>query len=368
MNAFLGREQHDPAVLSDRAEVLWLMDRDREALQDLNAALAGASGDALLWLKRSKVYLGIKRYREALQDVNCALEIRSHSARALVQRGEIYRAMHDNEKAILEYDLALSIDNLYAPAFKGRGRTYRALGRYDHALTDLRQAIHLDSRDAYGFREMAEIYHLQGKLSDAFEQLDAALRVAARPAWILCCRASIQRDLGAYDEALRDFNSALQLEPGMTNALNGRGWTYLITKNPDAALADFGLALSTSNDSWFGYSQFVAKKMNNRMLEANQEFTATIREVDRQFLETPEDRLNAFNRGLYYSAIGNESIAYGAYLDALGISDVGLIYGARKELLQLNALFPELGANTLALKLLDEALTRKQHESRDASG
>jgi tetratricopeptide (TPR) repeat protein len=87
----------------------------------------------------------------------------------------------------------------------------------------------------------------------------------------------------------------------------------------------------------------VALTLLGNTAEAKRALNEAMTAVEDKFKASQTDRLNSFNRGLYYLASGDVTMAEEAYTEALRVADYGLIQGARKEVLVLSKLLPGIG-------------------------
>ncbi|MET9503504.1 tetratricopeptide repeat protein, partial [Streptomyces sp. NPDC006622] len=161
-----------------RGQRLYLLDRDEEALVELDRAIAHDARNAHAWAHRGKTHCWLGHHEQATTDLTAALELDPTLTWALAERGEAHRQAGRYDQAVTDLTAALALDPTYAWALATRGATHCQAGRYDQAVIDLTAALALDPTYA----------------------------------WALAARGETHRQAGRYDQAVIDFTAALALD------------------------------------------------------------------------------------------------------------------------------------------------------------
>jgi len=133
------------AALRARADVLLGLQREDEALRDLNALLQGEHsqqpGLAPLYRARAAFRAKAGKYSEAVEDYTLALVAEPGVAAAHVGRGWSYLAMDAAALAEKDFDRAIKLDAKDGDAHNGRGYALVKQGRYREAVADAEEAL-----------------------------------------------------------------------------------------------------------------------------------------------------------------------------------------------------------------------------------
>jgi serine/threonine protein kinase/Flp pilus assembly protein TadD len=144
--ALTARPNHPPALRA-RAEAQLRLQRDDEALPDLNRLLEGdrgkQTGTAPLYRARAGVRVKKGDHAGAIEDYTLALAAEPDRAGSHVGRGWSYLALDAAALAESDFDRAVSLDARDGDALNGRGYARVRLGRYREAVADAEQALRL---------------------------------------------------------------------------------------------------------------------------------------------------------------------------------------------------------------------------------
>jgi predicted O-linked N-acetylglucosamine transferase (SPINDLY family) len=163
------------------------LDRQEEALADLDRLLALRPGMAEAWSNRSVVLEKTNRFDDALASLDKALAINPASAEALHNRGNILTQLRRFDEALASFDRALAIKpTAYAKAWNNRGVLLQDMKRFDEARSSFTRALAIDPDDT------------------------AALHYRGRLAW---------NQFRDYDAAQADLEKAVRNDPDYPNAL-----------------------------------------------------------------------------------------------------------------------------------------------------
>ena len=168
-------------ALRNRGRALYYLDRDPEALADLNRAVTLAPEDAKALAYRGAVQLWLDHFAEALEDLDRAIQLHPDDGWAIGRRGMTYQGLGRLDEALADLNRAVELDPSSNGAIASRGDTYRQMDRFDEALADYSRAIELDP----GFQ------------------------------WAIVNRGVTYRQMRRFDEAVADLNRAVELDPSI---------------------------------------------------------------------------------------------------------------------------------------------------------
>ena len=126
-------------------------------LDDYNAAIKSAPGNAALYYNRGVVFIAQANYDAALENLETALKLDSRFVSALRQRDKIYAARGNLTGALTDYSEAIRLQPSTAELWSDRGRVLLGQHEYGSAIEDEARAIKLDPKlaSAYCLRSVA---------------------------------------------------------------------------------------------------------------------------------------------------------------------------------------------------------------------
>ncbi len=123
-------------ALRVRGRALYYLNREAEALVDLDKSVALAPDDSASLSSRGETYRWLGRYKEALADFDRAIELDPGDAWVIARRGQTYGQMSRYEEALADFDRAIELDPGDAWVAARRGQTYGQKSKYEEALAD----------------------------------------------------------------------------------------------------------------------------------------------------------------------------------------------------------------------------------------
>ncbi|MFF7792690.1 tetratricopeptide repeat protein [Streptomyces sp. NPDC007991] len=249
-----------------------------QAISDLTTALALEPTHAWALARRGETNRQAGRHEEALTDLTAALELDPTLARALASRGEVHGETARYDEAEADFTAALELDaTLAAGVLPFRGLTRRQAGRYDAAVADFTAALDLDPTYTWALGQRGLAHARAGRHLEAIADFTAALEQDGTMAWSLAERGVAQRALGRLDEAVTDLSAAAELDPPYAWALAQRGETHRMADRYDMAVADFTAALDINPAyAWALTHRGEAHREAGRLDEAVADFTAAL--------------------------------------------------------------------------------------------
>ena len=155
-------------------------------------------------------------------------------------------------------------------AYNDRGLARERQDRIPEAMADWAAAVRIWPKDASARLNRGSVFREQGKYDEALTEYDAALRGDPMNASALNNRCYLRAMVGQdLDLALADCNSALRIGRLDPRALDSRGFTHLMRKEPAEALADYNGALRLDPEAAHAlYGRGLAELQLGRLDEA----------------------------------------------------------------------------------------------------
>jgi len=211
----------------------------KQALIDLNNAIAINSKYAATYTTRGIVYKDTGQYPLAMKDFNQAIVIDPEHSDAYNNRGNLYRVVYKKyDLAFRDYKMAIELSPDFKQVYNNRGNAYRELGQHHLALTEYNKAL---KADPY----YTNTYLNRGNLYSSLQQFDLALADYARVLELNPQHAAgynnrgvLYKNSGQFNLALADYNHALVINPEFPDAYKNRANIYSIFKKHDKALKD----------------------------------------------------------------------------------------------------------------------------------
>lgn len=172
------------------------------------------------------------------------------AAEVFYEKGRSAQADEDPHYAVGRYTLAIQENPALIDAYRARSEAYQAIGKSNLAIEDLTHVIHSNPTDVRALEFRAHIYFTLGQLDRAFFDYENVLKLHTSPeAYLNVGLVKLATD--APDAAIADFRMALSLRPdfvpalcSMADAFSAKGLDYT---NPAFSYYDKALALDPSN-------------------------------------------------------------------------------------------------------------------------
>lgn len=194
----------------------------KEALADLNHAIAIDPYNALFFNSRGSVYLaqalepnrnlqsGASR---AVRDFSEALKLNPEDSNAYSNRGLANFYLGARTQAIDDYNQALRLDPGLAKAYKNRGFTRWLEQDIRGAMLDLKQAITIDPTYVPAYQTRGRLQFQQGEMAEALADYDQALKFKPKDASTLIYRGIARYENSEVPGATQDWQAAIKADP-----------------------------------------------------------------------------------------------------------------------------------------------------------
>lgn len=223
-----------------RAAAYLALGRRPDALADLDHAVTLKSDDPALLAERADVLFRQKSYTRAVEDCDRVLSLDPGWAPVRGLRGECHAALGDTSAALVDFAAAIEGDPDHAADYLlARANLSLQSGNFAACITDCEVVLRIapDTAAAYQTRGLAS--REAGHPAAAALDFTQALRVAPTSVLARIARAMTRHDLGQYEDAITDCDEVLRLAPTMATAFLVRGMCRTHLGDRDGAIEDF---------------------------------------------------------------------------------------------------------------------------------
>jgi len=154
-----------------------------------------------------------KTYRNALSEMDQALALNPKDAETYTRRGGIYTLQKQYGKAINDFDRAIELDPQYAKAFYNRALAYYYQGKYDQALADLQKTLELKPKDAEAYHNRGLVYIQKHEFARAIDDFNMAIVLDPKLADAYFNKAATCERSGRQEEAQEAYAAYLKVAP-----------------------------------------------------------------------------------------------------------------------------------------------------------
>ncbi len=251
----------------------------KEALADLNKAIALSPNSAKAYLKRARIlfvltenlsggdylkqaradlkrsieldgtqaeafdYQGIwlsteGKYQEAISSFSKAISLNNNDYRYFSHRASAYRTVNELEKALSDMDRLVVLRPNVSQGWITRAETLEQMKRYDDALASYERAVKLDQNKGDSRKARARLNLRIGKYKDAIVDLDFLVKLSPADDEHYWNRGLAWQGLKQYDRALKDFNTAIDFNPQLPSYYDSRAKLYSLRGEKSQAAQD----------------------------------------------------------------------------------------------------------------------------------
>jgi len=218
------------------------LNRDAEALQDFDEAIAIDPTDVQHHMNRAWAYYKVGQYDKAIEDYSAIVKLKPRDLVGYINRGNIYALLGQFDKAIEDYSAIMKLKPRNIIGYINRGNIYASLGQLDKAVMDFTNAIAVDPDNPSAYFNRGSIYRRRKEYDKAISDLTKSVSLNSRFSDAYGRRGAVYFEMGQYDNAIADFNKVLSLTPNSPDGHFYRGNAYLKLGNTDQASLDFEAA------------------------------------------------------------------------------------------------------------------------------
>ncbi len=332
-----------------RANLLAMLKRNQEALDDYRKTVELIPGFAAAWKNLASCHVSREEFDDALNAFARALEIDPELVVARMERGMLLGRMSRISDAILDFDAILNSDPANEIVLALRARSFIITEQYDKAIADFDKLIELnpsvpaligrgtvwlykdcpeeaekDFAEAIQLQpESAEQIQLQQLFIEAgvaqhrenyeqvIEKAETALQIDGNSVDGLMIRAGGKWYLEHWVEAGDDFSQVLERDSDRLAAYSGRGQVRVELGEYEEAILDLDRAIELATNDEEQEESFVAYALNGRALAKAglERWNDAIEDFDQSIQKCPENAWLQYNLGRMYDLRGDRRSA-----------------------------------------------------------
>ncbi|WP_062443963.1 tetratricopeptide repeat protein [Herbidospora daliensis] len=228
---------HRMVLLANRAQLLATMGNPKEALHDLDRAIAYDPAVPDHYLDRGNLRLRLGQTDAALADYETAMAVGPPLPEAFYNRGELRLGQGDLAGARADFDHVLELDPGFLNAYVNRAGILEMLDDHEAARADVRSGLELDPRNPHLHAVLGQLETAQGDHAAAMAAFDVAIEGAPDLAAIWANRGILRYESGDAEGALADLTRALELDEDAAVYFN-RAVAHRALGQEEAALDD----------------------------------------------------------------------------------------------------------------------------------
>jgi len=195
------------------------------------------------YINRSNAYIEMKDYKNALKDLDNAIAVRPDYPKAYLNRGTLYKQVGDYASAMTDLTKSIELEPS-AGAYNNRALVFELMQNYEAAFKDFGKAIDLEPDKASTYINRCTLHGSLAAFQQALKDCSTAIEKEPYSALAYTTRGLAYSGVGDYTNALKDFDKSLVLAPGSPMTYFNRGQVYLKRGDFERALEDFNRAVS----------------------------------------------------------------------------------------------------------------------------
>ena len=202
-----------PSVRWGRASLLRAFGQDKQALADLNKAVALDPKNAAAHYnlgsalgRQGKLNEAIAVYRKAIALDPKFAYAHNNLGYALDKQGKL-------DEAIVHYRMAIALDPKLAVAHNNLASALGEQGKLDEAIVHSRKAVALAPNNAVAHTNLGKALRKQGKLNEAIALYRKAIALDPKNAGVHKNLGTALRAQGKLNEAITEYRKAIALDP-----------------------------------------------------------------------------------------------------------------------------------------------------------
>jgi tetratricopeptide (TPR) repeat protein len=202
---------HRMVLFANRAQLLARTGRAKDALRDLDRAIAIDPVFPDHYLDRGNLLFELGRMDDALADYETAMRVSPPLPEAYYNRAELRLATGDLEQARADLDHVLELDPGYLDAYVNRAGILEIQGDHDAARRDVVAGLAIDPGNAHLHGVLGQLETAAGRFAEARAAFDAALEADPQLASAWANRATLRYEHGDAAGAVDDLTRAVAL-------------------------------------------------------------------------------------------------------------------------------------------------------------
>lgn len=208
-----------------RGMVLQQRENFEEALWHFDQACA-VDDRHIIRCRRIEVLWRLERFKEALKDLNLVLTDLPDAIPLLTLRGRVQLQLKQPQKAAMDFDRVLQLDPQHVEALHGRAMVFIEDKQPQLAMSLLNAALQTAPTDPQSLMARARLHWEDRELRLAEADLTKLLTHSPDIITAILYRGEIRLRLQRFEDARKDYDHVLLMEPGNRTALICRSILY----------------------------------------------------------------------------------------------------------------------------------------------
>ncbi|MFG3442318.1 tetratricopeptide repeat protein [Nonomuraea sp. NPDC047897] len=204
---------HRMVLRANRARLLAVLGRAKEALADYGAAIALDPDFPDYYLDRGNLLARLGHQDEALADYESAMRVSPPLPEAHYNRAELRIARGDLDGALADLGRVIDLDPSCLDAYINRAGLLAGLERDEEAWRDVAAGLALAPGNPHLLAVLGQLETAAGRLAEARRALDRAVEAAPWLASAWGNRGVLRFEAGDPEGAVEDLSQAIGLEP-----------------------------------------------------------------------------------------------------------------------------------------------------------
>jgi tetratricopeptide (TPR) repeat protein len=226
---------------------LELLDAEKnlEALELFDAALAEDKTDVKAWIGRGASLCQLGRHEDAIASYDKAIEITPNLSGVWHNRGASLDNIGRHEEAIASYDTAIEITINDDMTWNNRGISLDNLGRYEEAIASYDKAIEIKPEKDQAWDNRGVSLRKLGLYEEAISSCNKAVQIKPDNYSTWHNKGFIYFQWGKYVESINCYDQSISIKSNQYNSLHGKGIVQFVMGNYPAALTSWQQAFLT---------------------------------------------------------------------------------------------------------------------------
>jgi tetratricopeptide (TPR) repeat protein len=203
---------HRMVLRANRAQLLAMLGRTKEALDDYGAAIAIDPMFPDYYLDRGNLLFRLGHLDEALADYEAAIRSSPPLPEAYYNRAELRISIGDLDGARADLDHVLELDPDYLDAYVSRAGLLAALDMAAAARADVEAGLARGPGNGHLLCVLGQLETAAGRYQEARQALDTALAAVPAPPEAWAARGDLRFTIGDREGAVADLTRAIDLE------------------------------------------------------------------------------------------------------------------------------------------------------------
>ncbi|GIH94066.1 tetratricopeptide repeat protein [Planobispora siamensis] len=257
----LGFDRNGQALIEMRQK------RPARALALVESAIALAEAELgdrhpvhrmVLHANRGQLLAVLGRTKEALEEYGAAIAVDPLFADYYLDRGNLLLSLGRIEDALADYEAAINVSPPLPEAYYNRAELHLVTGDLESGRADLDRVLELDPGYLDAYVNRAGVLAMLGHEARARDDVAAGLGLAPGHPHLLTVRGQLDVEAGRFEEAAAAFDAALAREPGLGAAWANRGILRYRLGDPAGAAADLGRAIELGESAELYFNRAMA--------------------------------------------------------------------------------------------------------------